>query len=48
MASSGYSSRGMPDTDHDEDSIYGSDGSEVTVDVGSDGAGGREGVGSCG
>jgi protocatechuate 3,4-dioxygenase beta subunit len=44
MASSAYSSRGMPDTDNDEDSIYGGDGSELTVDVVGDGAGGLEGT----
>jgi hypothetical protein len=44
MAKSAYSSRGNPDTDNDEDSIYGSDGSELTVDLAGDGAGGLAGT----
>jgi protocatechuate 3,4-dioxygenase beta subunit len=44
MATSAYSSRGMPDTDNDEDNIYGSDGDELTVALASDGSGGLKGT----
>jgi protocatechuate 3,4-dioxygenase beta subunit len=44
MAKSAYSSRGTPDTDNSEDSIYGSDGSELTVALASDSSGGLTGT----
>lgn len=44
MARSAYSSRGTPDTDNDADNIYGSDGSELTVGLKSDGGGGLKGT----
>src|SRR5262249_35805723 len=44
MATSAYSSRGTPDTDNDEDNIYGSDGDELTVALTSDGSGGLNGT----
>jgi protocatechuate 3,4-dioxygenase beta subunit len=44
MAKSAYSSRGTPDTDNSEDNIYGSDGSELTVALASDGNGGLTGT----
>ena len=44
MAESTYSSRGTPDTDNDEDNIYGSDGDELTVALAGDGDGGLTGT----
>jgi protocatechuate 3,4-dioxygenase beta subunit len=44
LSTSAYSSRGTPDTDNSEDNIYGSDGSELTVALASDGNGGLEGT----
>jgi protocatechuate 3,4-dioxygenase beta subunit len=44
LATSAYSSRGTPDTDNSEDNIYGSDGSELTVALKSDGSGGLKGT----
>jgi protocatechuate 3,4-dioxygenase beta subunit len=44
LATSAYSSRGTPDTDNSEDNIYGSDGSELTVALKSDGNGGLKGT----
>ena len=44
MARSAYSSRGTPDTDNDEDNIYGSDGDELTVALAGDGDGGLTGT----
>jgi protocatechuate 3,4-dioxygenase beta subunit len=44
MAESTYSSRGTPDTDNDEDNIYGSDGSELTVALARAGDGGLTGT----
>ncbi len=44
LATSAYGSRGTPDTDNNEDNIYGSDGSELTVAPKSDGSGGLKGT----
>ena len=44
LATSAYASRGTPDTDNSEDNIYGSDGSELTVALKSDGSGGLKGT----
>jgi protocatechuate 3,4-dioxygenase beta subunit len=44
MANGAYSWRGTPDTDNSEDNIYGSDGSELTVALASDGSGGLKGT----
>jgi protocatechuate 3,4-dioxygenase beta subunit len=44
MGESAYSSRGTPDTDNDEDNIYGSDGSELTVALARAGDGGLTGT----
>jgi protocatechuate 3,4-dioxygenase beta subunit len=44
MAAGAYSSRWTPDTDNDEDGIYGSDGAELTVALKGDGNGGLAGT----